>query len=522
MRPSSRPFRPQMGPSFNHCPWQMPPQQGPRFFGGPSFPNGPPLRHGFNPGEDIFGYRAISGPRETFPFPPPCGPPRQHGPTNGQFPPTSRGMHRGHSAGFRGRGRGGPNGNHQQQQSGKKKKEKVNRRDLAEHNLFFCDTCDRGFKTEEKYQEHVDGHQQCSFKDCPFIAAPKLVQLHVAMQHRSGLAKKVYNLGSEEDVTKWREERRKNFPTVENVEKKKQIREERIARGELIEIKDFSKMRQGRGRGRGRQDGRGRGRGRGGRGRWRDFDQSGQNLESNQVDEGDAPDEVKVVRPPTDKCEDSSVAEKGAEAESAGVPSVETIVRSVFPSGHVDDKAAASILSLLAGYGDSSSDTEDSDIESDRLTKDTSAFPKNANKPGDPVTQTSSSSSKDSPSEFSTSSFTSQPCPRVAGKVSGLSQTEDVAPPSVSSQPQPSAKDQSCPPQKRKAPEQSSHNAEPNAKKARGTSRTQPQRKYTLLEKLLAPDIRRERNKILQCVHYIVKNKFFEENHTTEPTPQAV
>ena len=40
------------------------------------------------------------------------------------------------------------------------KKEKVDKRDLAENNTFFCDTCDRGFKTQEKYQEHVDGHMK--------------------------------------------------------------------------------------------------------------------------------------------------------------------------------------------------------------------------------------------------------------------------------------------------------------------------------------------------------------------------
>ncbi|XP_061171660.1 uncharacterized protein LOC133181137 [Saccostrea echinata] len=34
-------------------------------------------------------------------------------------------------------------------------------------------------------------------------------------------------------------------------------------------------------------------------------------------------------------------------------------------------------------------------------------------------------------------------------------------------------------------------------------------RKSTLLEKLLAPDIRRERNLILQCVYHIVKENFF-------------
>ena len=37
---------------------------------------------------------------------------------------------------------------------------KVDKRDLPENNNFFCDTCDRGFKTQEKYEEHVNGHQE--------------------------------------------------------------------------------------------------------------------------------------------------------------------------------------------------------------------------------------------------------------------------------------------------------------------------------------------------------------------------
>jgi len=40
------------------------------------------------------------------------------------------------------------------------KKRKVDKRDLAENNTFFCDRCDRGFKTEEKYNEHTAQHEK--------------------------------------------------------------------------------------------------------------------------------------------------------------------------------------------------------------------------------------------------------------------------------------------------------------------------------------------------------------------------
>ena len=59
-----------------------------------------------------------------------------------------------------------------------KKKPKVDSRDLPENNKFVCETCDRGFKTAEKHQEHIDGHQKCGVDGCGYVAAPKLVQLH--------------------------------------------------------------------------------------------------------------------------------------------------------------------------------------------------------------------------------------------------------------------------------------------------------------------------------------------------------
>jgi len=45
------------------------------------------------------------------------------------------------------------------------KRRKVDKRDLAENNKFFCDRCDRGFKTEEKYKEHTAQH----LKVCGYI-----------------------------------------------------------------------------------------------------------------------------------------------------------------------------------------------------------------------------------------------------------------------------------------------------------------------------------------------------------------
>jgi len=36
----------------------------------------------------------------------------------------------------------------------------VDKREVAENNAFYCDRCDRGFKTEDKYKEHTAQHEK--------------------------------------------------------------------------------------------------------------------------------------------------------------------------------------------------------------------------------------------------------------------------------------------------------------------------------------------------------------------------
>ncbi|XP_063430025.1 putative uncharacterized protein DDB_G0282133 [Mytilus trossulus] len=131
----------------------------------------------------------------------------------------------------------------QQKQKKKMKKAKVVKGDNPEANNFYCDTCDRGFSQECHYTEHCGFHEKCSYTGCSFVAAPKLVKLHVQMQHKSGLAKKIWSVESQEDIEKWKEERRMKFPTTFNIEKKKAILEEKKSRGEVLETKYFGKMK---------------------------------------------------------------------------------------------------------------------------------------------------------------------------------------------------------------------------------------------------------------------------------------
>lgn len=54
------------------------------------------------------------------------------------------------------------------------------------------------------------------------------------MQHSSGLYKKIANLNNPEEIKKWREERKKRYPTKINIEKKAAEMKEKIDRGEKM------------------------------------------------------------------------------------------------------------------------------------------------------------------------------------------------------------------------------------------------------------------------------------------------
>ncbi|RUS91190.1 hypothetical protein EGW08_001103 [Elysia chlorotica] len=467
----------------------------------------------------------------------------------------------------------------------------MDKRDLPENNAYFCDTCDRGFKTEEKYHEHVAGHMKCSYKDCPFIAAPKLVQLHISLQHRTGLAKKVWSMESEEDVKKWREERKRKFPTAANIAKKKEEHAERVARGEVLQTKDFSARGGGGGRGRGRGRGKWRGRGRGGRFDHLQPEQSkDKESESSNDSDGDGPPaEVAISH--------SQAVNMALEnGDSRGeIPSKEEAARvtegECDPAVSVVDQGSPNTtsLGLLSSYGFLSSD-EEGEVENVERSEETShknetsleeqcqpspskrpkLFPNPFLSPSDKSTRPSdqtenvaekivkpgdtgsgvkensalqseiSSLDKESKSQSLTklaevmdadnsSNVSTSPCkgredaskspnkcknqiPSIGVISTDTAEEEmidgNVVAPKDNLTEDAYHKDTAKAETSSKEDKKGDRNKQTARKKAAGKNNSKPLT-YTLLEKLLAPDIRRERNKILQCVHYIVKNKFF-------------
>lgn len=99
---------------------------------------------------------------------------------------------------------------------------------------FWCEPCDRDFRSEDQLQEHQSQHQKCGIDGCKFVGHELIVSKHIQMQHSTGLYERLKNLNTPEDILKWREERKKRYPTKANIELRQQMQEERTKRGEKL------------------------------------------------------------------------------------------------------------------------------------------------------------------------------------------------------------------------------------------------------------------------------------------------
>ncbi|XP_067680864.1 FMR1-interacting protein NUFIP1-like isoform X1 [Haliotis asinina] len=301
----------------------------------------------------------------------------------------------------------------------KNKKPRIDKRELPENNQFFCDTCDRGFCSDEKYQEHVLQHEKCSDPGCSYVAAPKLVKLHFQMQHRTGLAHKIWKLESPEDIKKWIEERKRNFPTAANIERKKAIEMERQSRGEKLDTKYFGKMKGGRNR-----DKWGN--------RKRHFSEAESNMQHSPAKKTNMAEQTT----PTNE----SLKTEDPLAAILMQPQSETCTDAIPDQVSV----AGGLASLVASYGEDSEPEElpnTSYVKSQRDTSPSKSCDNNQNNPD----------------------ITQKPM---------------------------------------------SNRQRKNQKKQNSNLKVQNTKRSTLLERLLAKEIRHERNVLLQCVHYIVKQNF--------------
>lgn len=343
----------------------------------------------------------------------------------------------------------------------------------------FCDFCDRSFWDEEQLGKHK-------------------LQLHKELM---GIKPRVY---SNEEINEWKEARKKRYPTTQNVLARQQAQEERIKRGERL---DESKSRFGRKQDR-RQPARDmsfqRRESEGGKSQNRKFSPNPNNNRKKRF----------PIIPKIESSSKDITEETGVETLN-GLPKFQgTAHLANYERTRVLKQTNA--LSCLGSYGSGTESESDVEIESSQnqvpvVTKPLSDDELPVETPickVDPFTDAEIASTlnhkpppKDPEGEQATKKRHrkrkhSKDEAQVASEQSG-----EMAAKASNSGESPSTK---------REPEK----ATPSNSKQLIRPQTPWFRRYrryqnTMLEKLLQPEIRHERNVLLQSVRFVVQNKFF-------------
>ncbi|XP_072180300.1 FMR1-interacting protein NUFIP1-like [Diadema setosum] len=334
------------------------------------------------------------------------------------------------------------------------------------------------------------------------------------MQHGPG-AKTIKWLDTPEDIKKWREDRKRNFPTAANIARKREQEEEKRTRGDVLETKEFGKMKRGRGqRGRGQRV-RGRGRGQ----HWGQRQHPGQvsaEVPVQSSSPAEMEDEVPTKKQKTENTSHHTSSLSDAKLSSARDDTDEIGDDQVRPADQhtkdSDDQPDCDPLSLLA-------ENEGSGDEDPTLSQGVCHENQNAVNPAIEVAPKGTVGALGSLAM----SYNSDSSEDSGTESTGKEANTDVTPIQTVEQPKPkedvltTAKAE-LEVDKHNDPQSRGHSLSKRKIEQRKQKRRKAplshipskRRKPTLLEMLLAPEICRERNTILQCVRYIVKNGFFQ------------
>ncbi|XP_071839471.1 uncharacterized protein [Apostichopus japonicus] len=107
---------------------------------------------------------------------------------------------------------------------------------------FLCDVCQVGFTTKEEESEHRNQHKQCDVEGCRFEGISKVLEIHKQQAHQPNIPAVKWSRDTD-DVKAWLEERKRNFPTNANITAKKAVEEDKERVGAVLVTKEFGKMR---------------------------------------------------------------------------------------------------------------------------------------------------------------------------------------------------------------------------------------------------------------------------------------
>ncbi|EQC36470.1 hypothetical protein SDRG_05924 [Saprolegnia diclina VS20] len=111
---------------------------------------------------------------------------------------------------------------------------------------FHCEPCEKHFALASQHEAHMNTHESCWAPDCDFSACKRVVTAHYQTSHGqfagSGLKEievegQKFNVlvgNSPEEIAKWREERRKKWPSDAVVKRKLEDNEERVQAGDVV------------------------------------------------------------------------------------------------------------------------------------------------------------------------------------------------------------------------------------------------------------------------------------------------
>lgn len=334
-----------------------------------------------------------------------------------------------------------------------------------------CDACHKVFPKKKTLDAHLECHVQCSYDGCSFEASSKVLKFHWNQFHASGKVK--IKLDTPEEIAKWREERKRKYPTVANVEKKKEEEAKRKASGQVLRTKNFRYRRGQRG---GKTSHRGRRRQHQGKRKGEMNDQVTTANSENGSQEGKSEDSesLKNEGDPLSFVLGDCDGENESDTEGEMKEKLSSISRSPSTLKQADIsnemlEGNSALGSLFSAYAsDSDNDEEQTGINNEEM---------------------------------------------GCGLDEGVSEKPDISK-DLESMPQVTSEEG----RKKKSRQRRLQKRKKKQSQSEVNSRSLGMRKSTLLEKLLAPQIRHERNVILQCVRHIIKKNFFDVEETKSST----